>query len=1454
MKKTEEKEIEEKTVFDLLSPKVAKLAKERFGKPTTVQELAIPKILDGKSILTIAGTGFGKTESVMLPVLSNLMEGEHKPISVLYITPMKSLNRDLLDRLMWWCNNLELEISVRHGDTSQYERKKQSEFPPSVLITTPETLQVLLVAKNFRNHLANVEYVIVDELHELVENKRGAQLTIGLERLKKLIVENESRENKNIQIIALSATVGSPELAKKFIGCDEVVKAITSKDLQLIVESPVSGIEHKKIAEKAFIGEDVAAKLSRILELIKKYRSTLIFTNTRESAEILSSRLRVLDSELAHDVHHSSLSKEVRIKAEKDFKEERLKALICLDKNSRILLSNGLWKNICDLHKDAKICSLNKNLKLEACKVKDILYKGKRDTVRIKTKRGFEIISTPNHLFLTIDENGKLKWKEISKFKHNEPVALIRGNNNEGAEINFIDILPDNVFVRISKSFIEKLKQDLFSNFKNYKSFASFLNVGLGVVRSFFVSKNAIPLGRYKTILRALDIKPEIGNKNIEFVGSKNYIRHRIPEKISPRFIRLLAFFLADGTMTRGKRLQLFNKNERILKMFSNIFLHEFGIKSKIYDGPNVKILEIHARWLCDTLKNIEVPNGRKARIVKIPRIVFLLPRKHRLNFLAGYFDGDGNLEYKNDKIVRICYNTYSEQMAKDIQLLLLSISSISSVKKNGDGFHVSVLGGKHLRKVLDEAGFMKFKNGKNISANGYSNADTIPNIGKVLKEIRKTSGLSTYLMQKKFHLNPYRYETGEKTIKYEQLKTLLRIYSNYADIPKSLLLLADSEIFWDKIDIAENAGKKDTYDILDAENSTFVANGFISHNCTSSLELGIDIGSIDLVVQYMSPRQVSKLTQRVGRSGHGVGRKSEGIIIGGEGDDIFESAVIARKTLAGELEELQQQTGALDVLANQIVGFAMAEYGVDSKKVFAAIKKSYPFSGITEAEFNGIVKFLSDIGLIWIKDSEIRRRRKAFEYYFENLSMIPDTRQYKVFDTALNQTVGSVDEQFIATHDAGTNFIVKGRAWRIMSIEGDKIFVEATDDITSAIPAWEGELIPIPFAIAQEVYELRSIISEQIKNRKSVSEISTILKKKYPVSDEAAAKMFALIERQLKKYDLPEPFTLETHASEKGEFVVMHSCFGTKVNETLARFVSTILSAKYGSAVAVKVDPYRILFKGCRAEDVKAALLEHKPEDVEILLSLSLPRTSLFKWRFIFVAKRFGAITKQAKYDKIRVDKIVELYSGSPIHTETLREIFLEKLDIARAKELLRKLQNGEFKIKEIEGLSPIAEIGFRYELSDVAKPERPEAEILKIFKQRLLDTKLRLICMNCGKYSVAKAVSEIENQPRCILCGSRLIAIAKEHHQMLQEVIKKHLKGKPLSAEEAKQIERVKWTAELALNSGREAILCLAGRGVGADTATRILAKPHRTEEDLFKLILEAERNFIKTKRFWS
>jgi ATP-dependent Lhr-like helicase len=158
----------------------------------------------------------------------------------------------------------------------------------------------------------------------LITSKRGVQLTLALERLKRYCGEP--------QIIALSATVGSPDMAAKFIFSDnkyEIVKAISPKDIQLRVESPYPKKEDKIMAEKIFIGDSVVARLRKIRDLILEHRSALTFTNTREAAEILSSRLRLLDKDFTHEIHHSSLSKEVKIKAEKDFKEEKLKSIIC---------------------------------------------------------------------------------------------------------------------------------------------------------------------------------------------------------------------------------------------------------------------------------------------------------------------------------------------------------------------------------------------------------------------------------------------------------------------------------------------------------------------------------------------------------------------------------------------------------------------------------------------------------------------------------------------------------------------------------------------------------------------------------------------------------------------------------------------------------------------------------------------------------------------------------------------------------------------------------------------------------------------------------------------------------------------------------------------------------------------------------------------------------------------
>ena len=930
-------------VFNILDNRIKELAVSRFEKPTYVQELAIPKVLDGKNILVIAETGSGKTESVMLGLFNKLVVKEHAPIALLYITPMKALNRNLMDRLIWWCNKLDIEISIRHGDTTQYERKMQLEHPPEILISTPEQIGAMLVGKRFKEHLKNIKYIVIDEIHEIVNSKRGVQLTVSLERLKRYCGEP--------QIVALSATVGSPEIAARFIFSDksyEIVNAISPKNVQVKVESPYPSKEDKIIAEKIFIGSSVVARLRRIRDLILEHHSTLVFTNTREAAEILSSRLRMFDKNLQHEIHHSSLSKDVRIQAEKDFKEEKLKSIIC-----------------------------------------------------------------------------------------------------------------------------------------------------------------------------------------------------------------------------------------------------------------------------------------------------------------------------------------------------------------------------------------------------------------------------------------------------------------------------------------------------------------------TSSLQLGIDIGSIDLVLQYQSPRTVTQFLQRSGRSGHGVGKVSKSFIISSEGDDIFESVVIARKALKGELEQLKIHRNSLDVLTQQLIGLTIEDYNIDPKITFDLIRKAYPFKSLREEDFNSLVNFLTNQLRLIFSDNGIKRRRRAFEYYFENLSVIPNQKSYKVLDTTSNSFVGTLDEEFIASHgDVGSSFIVKGRPWKILSIENDKVFVESVDDIESAIPAWEGELIPVPFDVAQEVGALRREIKKMLMENMKNNEIIERLKNSYPISSQTAVKMVQILKNQIKKYPLPDEKNILVE--KFNEYVVLHSLFGSLVNETLSRFISAILSADYGEIITSKTDPYRIIIKGCSVDDVKKVLLNYKPEDIEVILEKSLPRSSLFKFRFIHVAKRFGAISKKASFESINIDRMIDAYWNSPIHKETMQELFIEKLDIEKAKEIIQKIQDKEIKIQSLEGLSPLAEMGFRYELQDVARPERPEKEIFKIFKNRLLNSKVRLLCINCGKYSITEIVKDIEDL-RCRICQSKLIAVLKPHREEAQNIVKKWLKGTELTDEEKEKLEFIKKSADLAIVYNKDAAIALAGRGIGPQTATRILAKPRRNEDDLFKHILEAEREFIKNKKYW-
>ncbi len=279
-------------------------------------------------MLLIAPTGTGKTEAVLLPIFSKLVEQKNqdqKGIQIIYITPLRALNRDMFKRLTFWSHQLDITVEVRHGDTDMKIRRKQALKPPQMLVTTPETLQAILPGSQMRRHLKNVKYVIVDEVHDLASSKRGAQLSIALERLQ-MVTGGE------FQRIGLTATIGNPqEVAKYLAGTRRkinVISAAAEKRYRYNVENPSPLEKDFELAGKLDTSPEAASRIRRILELIDSHHSTLLFVNSRTMAEVLGHKFAQLNREDVA-VHHGSISKEERIAIEDSFKSGKLKAIIC---------------------------------------------------------------------------------------------------------------------------------------------------------------------------------------------------------------------------------------------------------------------------------------------------------------------------------------------------------------------------------------------------------------------------------------------------------------------------------------------------------------------------------------------------------------------------------------------------------------------------------------------------------------------------------------------------------------------------------------------------------------------------------------------------------------------------------------------------------------------------------------------------------------------------------------------------------------------------------------------------------------------------------------------------------------------------------------------------------------------------------------------------------------------
>ena len=552
-------------------------------------------------------------------------------------------------------------------------------------------------------------------------------------------------------------------------------------------------------------------------------------------------------------------------------------------------------------------------------------------------------------------------------------------------------------------------------------------------------------------------------------------------------------------------------------------------------------------------------------------------------------------------------------------------------------------------------------------------------------------------------------------------------------------------------------------------------------------------------------------------------------------------------------------------MLANQIVGLEMDFGEIDREKAHRIISRAYPFRLLSREEMDGVITQMEENRLVWLEGDLLQRTRKAREYYIENLSMIPDEKRYNVYDIVGRRSVGTLDEAFVISFaQPGATFVTKGEIWEITEIGDNEIKVVPIHR-SGEIPSWTGEEIPVPFAVAQEVGRMRREIRQVLESEGSqggesagrgdaghTSELAvSMLQEKYPLDGEAAEELVDLIRKQIEK-NLPVPDESHIVVESGGEGAVINACFGHKTNDTLGRVITAILSARFGSSVALQIDPYRIeltLPKALLAEEIKKLLLELDPTYVEPILEMTLKNTTLLRWKMVHVARKFGAFSRDVDYQRVSMAKLLAVFEGTPMHREALREIYHDRLDIERARWVLERIRDGSIEIVT-SGLSPIGTSG-RGGGRDVTSPEHADAAVIDLLKNRIMNDRVILFCVNCKKWKSMRQVERVPEQPECPLCESRMIAALKPWEEEEIKIVKKPEKKK--TAEEKRRTKRVFRNANLVLSYGKTAAIALASRGLGPETAARVVGKMQSDELDFYRDILKAEREYARTKRFW-
>jgi ATP-dependent helicase Lhr and Lhr-like helicase len=500
----------------------------------------------------------------------------------------------------------------------------------------------------------------------------------------------------------------------------------------------------------------------------------------------------------------------------------------------------------------------------------------------------------------------------------------------------------------------------------------------------------------------------------------------------------------------------------------------------------------------------------------------------------------------------------------------------------------------------------------------------------------------------------------------------------------------------------------------------------------TSSLELGIDMGAVDLVLQVESPKSVTRGLQRIGRAGHGVGETSKGRIFPKFRADLLESAVVVKRMRDGEIESTVVPRNPLDVLAQQIVAIVADEQEWSVPEVHDLVRRAYPYADLSREQLDNVLDMLDgrypseqfgDLRprIVWDRVADtIRARQGARQLAVTNAGTIPDRGMYGVH-LPDGRRVGELDEEMVYEARPGQTFLLGASTWRIEEITRDRVIVSPAPGTPGAIPFWRGDGVGRPIELGRAIGEF---------SRWAVDQEPAELVRTHDLDERAAKNLVQFLREQREATRvLPSDRTIviERFRDEIGDWrLCVLSPFGGRVHAAWGLALGAKIRDEAGlEADAIWSDDGIIVHLPDADEPPGADLVLIDPDELEDLVVRELGSSALFGARFrenaaraLLIPRAYPGKRTPLWQQRLKAQSLLEVakqYGRFPIVLETYRECLRDVLDLPALTDLLRQLQRRELSLVEVETqrASPFASsLLFDYVATYMYEGDTPNAE----------------------------------------------------------------------------------------------------------------------------------------------